>query len=74
MLKKVKKISSFLLCLLLIFQQAGFAQVAVELNIAGHLAGLHNVFVADTFRPLHLRYLSYNPTNNNFKLLLDKAA
>ena len=59
---------------MLIFQQSGFAQVAsVELNITGCLAALHNSFVADKFRPLHLRYLQYLPTNNSFKLYLDKG-
>ncbi|MCX5704009.1 MAG: HEAT repeat domain-containing protein, partial [Candidatus Omnitrophica bacterium] len=56
------------------FQQTGFAQVAGELNIAGYLSQLHNALPVDTFRPLHLRYLSYNPLENNFKLFIDKGS
>ena len=68
------KVIAIFLCILLIFQQTGFAQVAsVELNIVGHLASLRNAFTPDKFRPLHLRYISYDGLNNNFKLLLDKG-
>lgn len=67
------KIISLLLCFLLIFEQSGFAQVAGQLDISGHIAGLRNAFIQDKFRPLHLRYLSYDNLNNNFKLLLDKG-
>ena len=86
--KKFTKFISLLLCFLFIVQQTGFAagggtpadpigrgvaQVAGELNIAGYLSNLHNSFVPDKFRPLHLRYISYDSLNNNFKLLLDKG-
>ncbi|TAM38094.1 class I SAM-dependent methyltransferase [bacterium] len=71
--KKIKTISSFLLCFLLIFQQIGFTQIAAELNIACHLSSLHSSLVSESFRPLHLRYLFFNPLDNNFKLLLDKG-
>jgi len=71
--RKFPKIFYFLVCFLLIFEQSGFAQVAGELNIAGHLSALHNALTVEKFRPLHLRYLSYDSLNNNFKLLLDKG-
>ncbi len=71
--RKFPKFIYLLVCFLLIFQQSGFAQVAAELNIAGYLTALHNSFVADKFRPLHLRSLQYLPENNSFKLLLDKG-
>jgi hypothetical protein len=68
------KVISILLCVLLIFQQTGFAQVvSVELNIAGHFASLANTLSPDKFRPLHLRSISFNGLSNNFKLLLDKG-
>jgi len=71
---KTSRIITIFLCCLLIFQQTGFARVAsVELNIAGHFASLRNTFSADKFRPLHLRYISFDNLNNNFKLLLDKG-
>jgi len=62
------------LCFLLCLQQTSLAEMAVSLDIAGHLAALHNSIVSDTFRPLHLRYLSFNPLDNSFKLLLDKGS
>ncbi|MDD5108482.1 MAG: M48 family metalloprotease [Candidatus Omnitrophica bacterium] len=76
MMKKSKtfKILSILLCVSLLLQQTGFAQVAnAELNIAGTLNSLHNALSPDKFRPLHLRSISYDSLNNNFKLLLDKG-
>jgi hypothetical protein len=71
---KFPKVIYLLLCLLLIFQQTGFAQVAAELNIAGHLAGIHSSLTSSTFRPLHLRYLSYDSLNNDFRIFLDKGS
>ncbi|MFA6217832.1 MAG: HEAT repeat domain-containing protein [Candidatus Omnitrophota bacterium] len=71
--KKLTKILSLILGLLFIVQQSGFAQIAAELNIAGHLSALGNPLVIEKFRPLHLRYLSYDTLNNNFRLLLDKG-
>lgn len=73
MSKRTSKILSLILSFILIFQQSGFAQVAAELNIAGHLSAFRNSLVVDKFRPLHLRYLQYLPENNSFKLLLDKG-
>jgi len=71
--KKTYKVLSLLLCSLLIFEQSGFAQMAGQLDISGYLAGLRNTLTQDKFRPLHLRYLSYDTLNNNFRLLLDKG-
>ncbi|MCX5710783.1 MAG: tetratricopeptide repeat protein [Candidatus Omnitrophica bacterium] len=74
MQNKLKRILSFLLCFVLIFQQIGFAQVAAQLDILGRLAQMRSMFVQDKFRPLHLRYLEYLPDDNSFKLLLDKGS
>jgi len=88
MLPKPLKILSLFLCFLLIFEQslpagrqAAFAQVAGsttlttsgQLDIASRLAALHSSFTLEKFRPLHLRYLSYDNQANNFKLFLDKG-
>ncbi|MFA5311480.1 MAG: hypothetical protein WC355_04120, partial [Candidatus Omnitrophota bacterium] len=73
MKKKLVRILSILLCFCLIFEQSAFAQVAAELNITGHLSSLYGSIFPDKFRPLHLRYLSYDNLNNQFKLLLDKG-
>ncbi|MDD5691571.1 MAG: hypothetical protein PHP10_00095 [Candidatus Omnitrophica bacterium] len=70
---KLTKILSFLLCFVLIFQQSGFTQIAGELDLSGHFFALRNSFIQDRFRPLHLRYLSYDALSNNFNLLLDKG-
>jgi len=71
--RKITKILSFILCFLLLFEQSGFAQVAAQLDISAHLTALRQSLVPDKFRPLHLRYLSYDAPSNNFKLLLDKG-
>jgi len=71
--RKFPKFIYILVCFVLIFQQSGFAQIAAELDIASRLTALHNSFVVDKFRPVHLRYLQYLPQENNFKLLLDKG-
>jgi len=85
--RKAYKLVSLLLVILLVFQQSGFAagggtpadpirrgaQVAAQLDIASHLSALRSSFVPDKFRPLHLRYLSYNSQENTFRLLLDKG-
>ncbi|MFA5177041.1 MAG: hypothetical protein WC440_02690, partial [Candidatus Omnitrophota bacterium] len=73
MKRKFPKIFYFLVCFLLIFEQSGFAQAAAELNLAGHFIRLHQAIATDRFRPLHLRYLSYDSLNNNFNLFLDKG-
>lgn len=72
-MSKKNKIIVFLFCFCFLFEQTGFAQVAGALNVAGQLNALRGLFVSDKFRPLHLRSLSYDASNNNFKLLLDKG-
>ena len=69
-----RRIISLFICLSLFFTQSGFAQVVGQLDISGSLLALHNSFIQpDKFRPVHLRYLSYDPLANNFNLLLDKG-
>jgi len=46
------KLVSLMLSFLLLFQQSGFAQVAAQLDLAGHLAQLHQSITVDKFRPL----------------------
>ena len=71
--RRVIKFLSLIICFCLIFEQSGFAQIAGQLDISGHIAQLRNSLIQDKFRPLHLRYLSYDNLSNNFKLLLDKG-
>ncbi|MFA5373512.1 MAG: hypothetical protein WC354_04940 [Candidatus Omnitrophota bacterium] len=66
----MKRIIAFLISFCLIFEQAGLAQVAVPLGIPGYINGLSS---PEKFRPIHLRYLSYDYLKNNFRILLDKG-
>jgi len=72
MFRKLQKILSLFLSFTFIFYQAGFAQVAAELNLAGYLGQFHTPAI-DKFRPLHLRYFSYDANSNNFRIILDKG-
>ncbi|MDO8748222.1 MAG: hypothetical protein Q7J72_03780 [Candidatus Omnitrophota bacterium] len=72
---KSKKIVSLILCLLFILQQSGLAQSIRVVDISQYLGSKPPASSPeDTFRPVHLRYLSYDNLNNNFKLLLDQGA
>jgi len=68
-----RKLISLVLTFGLLFQQMGFAQVAGELNIASRMGLVGNSFNQDKFRPVHLRYFSYDNLSDRFKLLLDKG-
>ena len=57
---------------MLLLEQTGFAQT-VSLNLAHYLSQAPKPSASDTFRPLHLRYLSYDNQANDFKILLDKG-
>ncbi len=71
--RNIFKVLSLFLCFLLFFQQSGFSQVATQIDVAGHLISMRSSLSVDKFRPLHLRYLQYNPSQNNFQLLIDKG-
>jgi|GEM_PF-6491190 len=66
----MKRIIAFIISFCLIFEQTGFAQVAVQLGIPGYAQGSSS---PEKFRPAHLRYLSYDTLKNNFRMLLDKG-
>lgn len=68
-----RKISSLLISLCLAFQQLGFASVATELNFAGHLSKMSSAFTAERFRPVHIRFFSFDSQNDNIKVMLDKG-
>jgi len=69
-----RKIISLVLSICFIFQQTGLAQAAaVELNLSGYFARMASSMDVDKFRPVHLRYFSYDSLNNSFKVLLDKG-
>lgn len=70
---KIFKIIVIALCFFMVFEQSGFAQIAGEFDISGHLAAFRSSLVQDKFRPLHLRSLGYDNIQNSFRLLLDKG-
>ncbi|MCX5710346.1 MAG: hypothetical protein NT088_06490, partial [Candidatus Omnitrophica bacterium] len=67
---KSSKILAIFLSFCLLSQQLGFAQVALQLNLSRFLYQLGPV---DKFRPLHMRYFSFDSAVNKFDLLLDKG-
>jgi hypothetical protein len=69
-----KKIIAFLLSFCFAFEQIGFAQIAGQMDISGRMSSLMGSMVYENYRPVHLRYLSYDQLNNDFKLLLDKGS
>jgi len=64
------RIISLIVSFFLVFEQAGFAQVAPQFTVPAYLNG---ALAADSFRPVQLRSLSYDSVKNNFDLLLDKG-
>ena len=68
MLKIINRIVAFAVMFCLVFEQSGFAQVAPDMNIPAYLSGLT---AADKFRPMHMRWLSYDPLNNAFDLAVE---
>jgi len=67
-----KRIISLALTLSFGLQQTVFAYTA-SLNLSGYLNQGPNLSVSDKFRPVSLRYFSYQPQTNDFKILLDKG-
>ncbi|MDO8747531.1 MAG: hypothetical protein Q7J72_00215, partial [Candidatus Omnitrophota bacterium] len=67
-----KKLISLTLTLSFLLQQTVFAYTAT-LNLSGYLNQGPNLTVSDRFRPVSLRYFSYQPQTNDFKILLDKG-
>ena len=67
-----KKLISLALTLSFGLQQTVFAYTA-SLNLSGYLNQSPNLTVSDKFRPINLRYFSYQPKTNDFQILLDKG-
>jgi len=68
----LKKAISLILSLSLIITQPIFAQGLAQLNLAQYL-GQARPAATDIFRPVQLRYFSYDNLNNSFRILLDKG-
>jgi len=67
-----KKLISIFLSFTFITTQPVFAQGVAQLNMAQYLGSMPTA-AADRFRPLHMRYFSYDMEKDNFQLLLDKG-
>lgn len=66
----MRKVLSLLVVFTLIFQQIGFSQSIGQLDISKYIGTFSG---PEQFRPLHLRYFSYDPLTDNFRILLDKG-
>jgi hypothetical protein len=69
----LKKIFSLVLLMSFLFQQISFAQMAMELKLAGAFVKPQSNLATDKFRPVHMRFFSYDSLNNDFKVILDKG-
>ncbi|MBI4982764.1 MAG: hypothetical protein HZC15_06510 [Candidatus Omnitrophica bacterium] len=79
--KRLNKILSILISILLLLEQSAFAAGgAIDLSssfsklASGISSSLSSSGTNAVFRPIHLRYLEYLPKDNSFKLLLDKGS
>lgn len=70
-MRRITQLLSILLCFVLLFEQSGFAQVSGSIDLSAYITGLKGALAPDNYRPLHLRYLGYNPITKDFKLLID---
>ncbi len=73
MIQRLKRTIALTLSICFIFTQSGFAQVASQLNLAGRFSQARPAAAFEAFRPLHLRYFSYDIKTDQFKVLLDKG-
>ena len=70
----IRKITSLILTVGLLFQQTGLVYAVGELNLANYLSQARSAIIQpDRFRPPQLRFISYDLKSNDFKLLLDKG-
>ena len=72
-LQKFIRCVALLLSILLLAEQSGFAQSSTTLDISKNFPLLPRIAESENFRPVHLRYLSYNHQNSDFKVLMDKG-
>lgn len=72
-MKGVRKFLSLLITFTLLFQQVGFAQIVGQLDISNHFGKPGAMAGLEKFRPLQLRYFSYDTFNDSFRILMDKG-
>lgn len=68
----LRRVLSIALSLSFLFQQVGLAQTLVALDVGKYFPGVGRPVVT-TFRPLQLRYFSYDFPANTFDFFLDKG-
>lgn len=66
-----KKIIALILALSVVLEQTGFAQIAPVTPVPGYLCSIPPV--ADKFRPIQLRSVTFNPDSRKIDLILDKG-
>jgi len=66
----LKKVLSLVLLFSMIFQQVGFAQIVADLRLPGLL---NKNIVVDRFRPVQMRYFSYDFKGKAINFTLDKG-
>lgn len=71
--RKFIRFVAFLLCISLLAEQSGFAATNAVVDISQHFLASPGNTQSESFRPVHLRYLSYNNQSNDFKILMDKG-
>jgi hypothetical protein len=67
----MRKIITLLVGFCLLFEQSGFCQVTGPLVLPAFWGGLT---ASDAFRPEHLRSITYEAQENNFRTILDKGS
>jgi HEAT repeat protein len=74
----IRKIIFRTIALFLVFslflEQSGFAQVGESLDISGSIRGMLSSLRNDSFRPSHLRYLSFPERSDSCSVIIDKGS
>src|SRR3989339_681778 len=69
----LKKTIAVFLSFNFLFTQCLFAQGVAQLNIGSYLRTATSSMAVDKFRPVHMRYFSYDIATDKFEMLLDKG-
>ncbi|MDD5354901.1 MAG: hypothetical protein PHF95_06905, partial [bacterium] len=69
----LRKVLTMLIVISFVLEQSSFAQVAGQIDLSGLAVGIARSVMPEKYRPLHLRYMSYDSLDNSLRLLLDKG-
>ncbi|MDD5115891.1 MAG: hypothetical protein PHW98_02355 [Candidatus Omnitrophica bacterium] len=67
----LNRIIAALLSFLLLFEQSAVAQTAGEMDISGRIGNFMMSAQPGSFRPAHLRYISYDKLKQSFRVILN---